>query len=277
LLLDKNQYRRAHANLRTCTHNAEPDALAALETFDGHSLADQSAVDLPNRTDSKYLLPVTLLPRFLAEVRKEHTVLQADEHRIFTYENTYFDTSDWAMYHAHHNGKLNRYKYRFRHYLETDTSYLEVKLKNNRNRTVKTRTRWHSTEPTQIMIDEAPVNPCLYVNYRRISLWNRTTDERLTLDFDLRWQRPGQDKVVLLQHLFIAELKRDGKIYGSPFVRKAKDYGYRPEAMSKYCAGVCLTDNGTLKKNRFKPLLAQLSQAVLSTNTHQSTAGNQPR
>lgn len=274
MLLDQNRYRSAHADLRGGTHDIEPNALAALASFDSHSLADQSVVDLPNRTDSKYLLPVTLLPRFLAEVREEHTVLQADEHRIFTYENTYFDTSDWAMYHAHHNGKLNRYKYRFRRYLETETSYLEIKLKNNRNRTVKTRTRWHSDEPMQVMQDKVPVEPRLYVNYRRIGLWNRTTDERLTLDFDVSWRRPGHEKVVRLPHLFIAELKRDGKFYGSPFVRKAKDYGYRPKAMSKYCAGVCLTDDGTLKKNRFKPLLAELADAVLYSKTNHSTTGN---
>lgn len=217
---------------------------------------------------------MAVLPQFLAEVRKEHTVLESDKHRIFTYENTYFDTSDWATYRAHHNGKLNRYKYRFRRYLETDTSYLEVKLKNNRDRTVKTRTRWKTDQPTEVLQDKLPVEPSLYVSYRRISLWNRTTDERLTLDVDIRWRRPEQDNAVFLQGMFIAELKRDGKVSGSPFVRMAKNYGYRPESMSKYCAGVCLTDDGTLKKNRFKPLLAKLNGAVVSSNTNQITTEN---
>lgn len=283
MLLAQSRYRSAHRDLRVRTHDAEPGALAALESFDSHSLADQSAVELRNRSDSKYLFPVTLLPRFLAEVREEHTVLQANEHRIFTYENTYFDTSDWATYHAHHNGKLNRYKYRFRRYLETDVSYLEIKLKNNRNRTVKTRLPWCDDESTELMHDEAPLAPRLYVNYRRISLWNRTTDERLTLDFDLRYRRPGQDKVVPLPHVFIAELKRDGNVYGSPFVRRAKEYGYRPKGMSKYCVGVCLTDDGTLKKNRFKPLLAELegvsfgsraNNSKITNTTGNSTTGN---
>lgn len=273
LLLDQGRYRSAHRNLRELPHEVEPDALAALESFEGHSLTDQSAVDLRNRTDSKYLFPVALLPRFLAEVRKGHTVLQADGHRIFTYENTYFDTSDWAMYHAHHNGKLNRHKYRFRRYLETDVSYLETKLKSNRNRTVKNRIPWRHSKPTEVMHDAAHIEPRLYVNYRRISLWNRATNERLTLDFDLRWRRPGQDKVVPLQHVFIAELKREGNVYGSPFVRRAKEYGYRPKAMSKYCVGVCLTDDGTLKKNRFKPLLAALRSAELNGEKNNSTTG----
>ena len=277
LLLDQSRYRSAHKNLRVGTHDAEPDALATLKSFSSHNLADQNVVNLSNRSDSKYLLPAELLPRFLAEVQKEHTVLQDNECRIFTYENTYFDTSDWAMYHAHHNGKLNRYKYRFRRYLETDKSYLEIKLKNNRNRTVKTRIPWHNDKPTEVMQDKVPVAPSLYVNYRRISLWNRTTDERLTLDFDLHWQRPGQNKVVTLPHLFVAELKRDGNVYGSPFVRQAKKYGYRPKAMSKYCVGVCLTDDGTLKKNRFKPLLAELNGTAFNSKTKNSTTGNYSR
>jgi hypothetical protein len=275
MLLDQNLYRRAHADLRQGIHELEADTLSALGSFDSHNLAEQRAVDLPNRTDSKYLFPVKLLPRFLAEVCADHTVLQTDQHRIFTYENTYFDTNDWATYNAHHNGKLNRYKYRFRRYLETDMSYLEFKLKNNRNRTVKTRTRWHSEKPIEVMQDKVAVEPSLYVNYRRISLWNRATDERLTLDFDLRWCRPGQDNEVCLQHLFIAELKRDGKVSGSPFLRVAKNYGYRPNAMSKYCIGLCLTDDGALKQNRFKPLLAKLSGAIVKSTKNQSTMGTQ--
>ena len=262
LLLDQLRFRQAHADLRSQPHEVEADVQPQLEKFTDHSLAEQVAVDLPDRTDSKYLLPIALLPRFLREVREAHTVLEADGHRIFTYENTYFDTPDWGMYRDHHNGKLNRHKCRFRRYRETDLSYLEIKRKNNRNRTVKNRMPWHSEVPTTVLHDEPPVEPSLYVNYRRISLWNRATDERLTLDWDLCYRRPGNTEVKRLRHIFVAELKREGNVYGSPFVRKAKEYGYTPKAMSKYCVGVCLTAGSEVKINRFKPLLRTLARVA---------------
>jgi hypothetical protein len=229
-----------------------------LEPLPGHTLQEQEVVTLADRTDSKYLMPIAVLSPFLQALQPEYSVLQCDQHRVFTYQNTYFDTPSLALYHAHHNGKRNRYKCRHRRYLETDVAFLELKLKSNKLRTVKNRLPWPLPTGTESLDMEPPVEPSLYVNYRRISLWNRALDERLTVDMDLCFARPGESKVVRLPGLFIAELNRAGKVYGSPFVRRAKDYGFLPSSVSKYCVGMCLTDSGSLKKNRFKPLLRQL-------------------
>ena len=43
------------------------------------------------------------------------------------------------MFHNHHNGKLNRYKIRFRDYINTKNSFLEVKFKTNKGETIKSR------------------------------------------------------------------------------------------------------------------------------------------
>ena len=125
-------------------------------------------------------------------------------------------------------------------------------------RTIKNRILWQSEEPIEVLPNDVAVEPSLYVNYRRTTLWNRATDERLTLDYDLHYRRPQQQNTVRLAGIFVAELKREGKVYGSPFVRRAKDYGFTPVSFSKYCAGVCLTDSGELKQNRFKPMLKKL-------------------
>jgi hypothetical protein len=57
----------------------------------------------------------------------------------FTYENTYFDTDYFLFYHQHHNEKRKRFKVRFRKYSSTDESFFEIKIKNNKNRTIKKR------------------------------------------------------------------------------------------------------------------------------------------
>ncbi|MBT4519937.1 MAG: polyphosphate polymerase domain-containing protein [Halieaceae bacterium] len=260
LVLDQKRYCSDHARIRLGTHEVEATCMPVLQKFSSHSLTEQLAVNLADRTDSKYLMPIRALSRFLQALIEDHTVLQSAEHRIFTYENTYFDTPGWDMYLRHHNGKLNRRKLRFRRYHETDISYLEVKLKNNKQRTVKTRILWDDEKSVDVPTLNAQMEARLYVNYRRITLWNRLTDERLTLDYDLHFLRPGQGKAVQLSKYFIAEIKREGKVYGSSFFRNAKNYGFTPLPISKYCVGVCLTDSGELKRNRFKPLLKKLSE-----------------
>ncbi len=261
LIPDPDRYRFDHGQLRLHTHPVEADCLQALEQFQAHDLDNQIKVSLMNRTESKYLLPIGILPDFLRSMAKNHTVLQHAGHRVFTYENTYFDTPDWDLYLHHHNGKLNRYKYRYRRYHETNVACLELKYKNNKRRTVKERLPWPCNVPGELSFARLPFLARLYINYRRITLWNHTTDERMTLDYDIYFQRPQQahkESRVRLQSLFIIELKRAGKVYGSPFVRQAKDDGYHRQSISKYCVGVCLTETGKLKRNKFKPVLRKL-------------------
>jgi hypothetical protein len=260
LRLDQTQYRSDHGGLRSKGHEIEATCTALLNQFSAHNLEEQAAVNLADRTDSKFLLPVRVLPRFLNALNADYTILQESGHRVFTYENTYFDTPDWDLYMQHHNGKLNRHKFRLRRYHETDISYFEKKFKTNKDRTVKERINCADAGPIEVVLEEALVKPSLYVNYRRLTLWNRTVNERLTLDYDLCYRRPEQNKVVRLNTLLIAELKRFGKANGSPFVKSAKDHGFTPQTFSKYCIGVCLTDNGSLKRNRFKSILSKVEK-----------------
>lgn len=191
LSLEYNRYCDAHAQLRPEPLPVEQACAQLLSDFPSHTLAAQAQVDLPDRTDSKYLLPLRGLPQFIAALLAEHTLLEAAGVRVSTYENTYFDTPQWSMYLDHHNGKLNRYKCRLRRYRETDMTYLEIKQKTNRGRTVKNRVPWQAdTEHYPSWANGSKViEPSLYVNYRRLSFWNRKTNERLTVDFDLNYRK----------------------------------------------------------------------------------------
>ncbi|MEH6591253.1 MAG: polyphosphate polymerase domain-containing protein [Halioglobus sp.] len=257
-VVEPDIYAQAHAQLRAQPHALEMETQQAVKRFKGHSLEQQEEVNLANRTDSKYLMPAEALVPLLEALGPEYSVLQCDDARIFSYENTYFDTSEFDLYHDHHNGKLSRHKWRHRRYKETDTAYLEYKAKTNQERTVKTRHHWPAQDNEATLPPTDGLQTSLYVNYRRITCWNHDSNERLTIDYDLRWQKPGADSGATMDNHIIVELKREGKVYGSQFVRRAKDFGFLPCSFSKYCIGMCVTDDGQLKKNRFKPLLQQV-------------------
>ncbi len=241
-----------------------------LELFRPHTLASQSAGGkaLMDRVDTKYLLPIHLLPEFLLQLNTDYSALQIGDHRIFTYETTYFDTPNRQFFRMHHNGKLNRHKVRYRHYVETATSFLEIKAKCNKKRTTKTRIPLDQAKPIQADISQflhkhlgnryPALETSLFVNYRRISLLNQGTAERLTLDFDLLFKRSGDEHAIELPKVFITELKQYRKNNNSPFLKFIKAHRSSPVSFSKYCIGNCLTDDGNLKTNRFKPTLSTI-------------------
>ncbi len=272
IVITPGAYEAAHQGFAD-DRNLIPDEFARpLGLFRPHALRSQSAGGeaLMDRMDTKYILPIHLLPEFLLLLNGDYSVLEIDEHRIFTYENTYFDTPSKQFFKMHHNGKLNRHKVRYRHYVETATGFLEVKKKTNKKRTTKSRIFVDHAKPIQADISQfvyqhlgnryPTLEASLFVNYRRISLLNTGTKERLTLDFDLCFKQAADERSTNLVKLFIAELKQYRKHNGSPFLKIIKAHGNRPIGFSKYCIGNCLTDDGNLKTNQFKPTLSRIQQ-----------------
>ncbi len=238
-----------------------------LNRFATHSLDDQAGAALMDRIDTKYVLPIDALGEIVSTLIEDYTVLQTGDTRVFTYENTYFDTANWRHYLEHHNGKLNRRKYRYRRYRDTDSAFVELKQKTNTGRTLKHRAPCPGSEAASL-IDLAQLLPRLYVNYQRLTFYASTTRERLTVDLDLRYCRPGSTTVATLPAYFVAEQKCISRATASEFTRLARKHSLTAVSFSKYCTGACLTDPAnTLKKNRFAPLLRRLavSRSELST------------
>jgi len=96
-------------------------------------------VALMDRIDSKYIFNIHELPGFLEKLRPYYAVLDINEQEIFSYESLYFDTPNFDLYRFHHRGKLNRFKFRIRKYVESNLLFFEVKFKNNKGRTYKSR------------------------------------------------------------------------------------------------------------------------------------------
>ena len=240
----------------------------ALSQFDSYGLNDLNNANLMNRVDSKFLLPISFLPDLLRQLHKHYKVLDIDGKRSFSYENQYFDTPFMDLYHEHHNGKLNRYKVRKRRYVDTNTEFLEVKLKNNQKRTIKTRIKLDGNprnyQQCKAFIDsemnEKGLN--LDVNqqsgYQRIALANEDAAERLTLDFDLWYNNRRGNNEVKLPEFFIAELKQNKKSKRSPFYQLMSQNHIFPTSFSKYCIGCALLYPTAIKSNRFKATLAKI-------------------
>jgi hypothetical protein len=241
-----------------------------LNEFSSHGLNDLNNAKLMNRVDSKFILPISFLPDLLLQLNSFYSILEINGKRTSHYHNQYFDTPDMALYRAHHNGKLNRYKVRRRHYLDTNTAFLEVKLKNNQKRTIKTRiklsgqTGEHALCSQFIQEQMGTTSNNLDISqqsgYQRIALANEAQAERLTLDFDLWYQNRRGNNKVTLPGFFIAELKQVKKSKRSPFYQLMSANNIFPSAFSKYCIGCALLYNSSIKTNRFKPILSQLEK-----------------
>jgi len=238
-----------------------------IHRFDPISLAEMDRVELLDRMDTKYVFGSAQLPAILTTLRGEYRVLEVDGKRGTDYRSLYFDTADLKHYHEHHNGHSFRSKVRFREYVGSGLSYLEVKRKTGRGGTDKKRIRVERipTVMTPEQQDYAakasncpePLLPQLWNHFTRITLVHRTRNERLTIDHDLRFTLAGSERA--LGDICVAELKEARADRSSPFARLMRSMRVRPAGMSKYCIGMLLLHPG-VKRNAFKPILLQLER-----------------
>lgn len=259
------------ATLVSRSRAAEQSLQSRLAAFAPIGLQQMNNVALLDRVESKYVMHMeTLLPG-LDVLRKDYAVLEIDGRRVNHYRTLYFDTDDFALYRRHQAGALNRYKVRSREYIESQLSFLEVKHKTNKKRTVKSRVTTPSLvteisgEPAHFVGDVCPfesetLHPKLWNRYTRMTFVNLHSPERLTIDIGLTFEWEG--KTVGLPGIVIVEVKRPAFNAPSPFVAWAQSRHLRGNAFSKYCVGMSLL-NPALKANRFKSshrLIASLLQ-----------------
>lgn len=243
--------------------------LPALAEFQSVSLADLNKVALMSRVDSKYTLHIGRLNELLQVLSKHYDVLQIEQCRIFRYVSQYYDTPDFQFYNDHHNGKPNRTKVRTRLYVESGTSFLEVKKKIKGNLTEKSRealvlhgdqTDIHDARVLhQASIDGHSLIPTLEVTYSRITLSSRSIQERVTIDLGLTFRFGSRTKV--LDGLVIIEVKQDKIKRESPVIMALRQRQMRPLRISKYAMGMVLME-AVEKINAFRFKLHKLTQLI---------------
>ena len=232
-------------------------------------LDEMDEVRLMNRVESKYVFSVRKLPDLLDQLSGSYKVLQIDNMRVFPYSTTYLDTPDLLFYMQHVRGNLNRHKIRYRRYESTGLSFLEIKKKTNKNRTIKWRieNRLNAIIPDEYAIAfikehipyEVPdLRTVLQSGFMRITLVGKEVKERITLDYNLSFSST-EGKSSGLPFLAIAELKREKYSGQSPFGIVMKTIGIQPGRFSKYCIGSALTVDMP-RTNLLKPKLLLINK-----------------
>lgn len=232
-----------------------------LKEFTPISLSEMDDVKLMNRIDTKYVLSLSVLHDVLKTIVPQYFALEIDNQRVFPYKSLYYDTIDNHMYMAHHNGRLNRYKIRFRKYVGSNNTFLEIKYKHKGIRTLKKRIEVDDIETllnkksASYIEKNTPflhknLEPKIFTDFSRTTLVNKDLTERVTIDQNLSFYFNGNEPYEL-QNLVILELKSEGNASRSILVETLKDKGVFPKGMSKYCLGRAIYESG-IKNNNFK-------------------------
>ncbi len=239
-----------------------------LNAFEPITLQEMDGVKLMNRIDTKFAFPLSELTLLLPLLANHYRILTIEGTNTPHYESLYFDDDRFSFFKDHHNGKGNRFKVRIRKYVESDLYFLEVKHK-FKGRTDKKRIatdQFNEVLPESDLLfvqSELSANknlvPIMWNSFQRITLVSKTAIERITLDFNILFEKDGVKKS--FKQLVIAELKQEDLDRNSSFYQLMKNRQIRPYRLSKYCLGsVEIYGKEKLKFNRFKKKLLYLKK-----------------
>ena len=233
--------------------------LPIISDFAPISLKEMDGVKLMSRMDTKFVFKIEKLPSLLEKMTPFYRVLEINGKFIHDYKSLYFDTNARKFYIDHHNSRVNRNKIRFREYVDSGLTFLEVKLKNNKGRTIKKRmkvdaiskelSKEHKAYIEKIIGKPVDVNAKHWINFSRLTFVHKTQKERLTIDINLSFENEKGSGD--LRDIVIAEVKQERISRKSDFIRIAKEMSILPMRLSKYCISTMqLWQN--IKQNRFK-------------------------
>lgn len=221
-----------------------------------------------SRTDTKFIFHTDNLPKIFERAPVDYKILAIDTKRLFQYRTLYFDTDHANLYLHHHNGDRPRYKVRLREYIDTNQTFLEIKKKSNKERTIKTRIQLTDLRPelseesiryvkTYLPSLADSLHPAIWTFFYRITLVNNDKSERITTDIYLKFK--GNNRKVDMPFIAISEVKRDRDSGPSKYIRLLKENKIYPTNMSKYCLGTILL-KPAIKYNRYKDTILMLKK-----------------
>ena len=239
-----------------------------IEQFLPISLEEMDKVKLMNRVDVKYIFNENILEDLLNLIKDDYFILLAGGTRTARYITLYFDTIENKFYLEHHNGKSNRYKVRYRKYVDSKLTFFEIKFKNGKGRVVKDRIKvddiaqvlgteelilLHKKVSKKILLE-----PRLENQFNRITLVAKKGIERLTIDYNLQFTFNKEEQG--FPSLAIAEIKQERYSRESKMMEALRLLGVRPERISKYALGMSIFSGE--KANRFKEKRIKINKII---------------
>lgn len=250
-------------------NSAQNEALnEALKQFSHIDLADMPREVLMERLDRKYAFHFSRIPEIISLVTSDYQVIRAEGLVISPYNSLYLDTPACDFYRNHQRGFKNRVKVRYRAYPHTDTTFLEVKFKNNKNITSKERVltdgmKWPLTTDLSQFVNgqlgsypHADLKPTARIDYDRIGFIALDGDERFSIDFNIQFKmgKSASD----FGSLAILEVKQRHYVT-TPVIRAMRKMGLTEVSLSKYCLAMSALDP-MLKSNNFKPAFRKIQR-----------------
>lgn len=241
-----------------------------VDSFVPLTLNEIGKTKLMDRIDTKYIMAVNRVPDLLNMMNGNYQVLEINNIRIPQYYTIYLDTTDYDFFNQHVTGRAGRVKVRFRKYESNALTFLEIKKKTKRDRTVKWRIESNylnaklSDSATGFINRHIPVHPellkpVLSSSFRRITFADFNSMERVTIDFDLIYADPEETKTIELPLIVVAELKSEKSPVSSPFIEIMKKLSVTTTGFSKYCTGLALLYD-LPKMNIIKPKILLLNR-----------------
>ena len=237
-----------------------------MSRFSSISLEEMNSVALMKRTDTKFVINKEQLLAVLSKIDDQYKVLEIKKDRIMSYSSLYFDTDDNKFYNDHHNGKNNRTKIRQRKYVESNLCFLEIKQKNGKGETNKSRIPVSDFEvdlskSSTAFISETTnevynLEPSLWNGFNRITLVSLKNKERVTIDLNLSYKMNDIEKK--FENLVVVEVKQERFNRNSAIVKSLKVLRQHPYSISKYCIGMVSLYND-IKYNVFKKKLIKIN------------------
>jgi hypothetical protein len=244
----------------------EKECQSYVKSFERIQLHEIGTSSFMDRLDRKFLLNEDEIRRLVSGLESDYRVVEAAKSCCSPYHTKYFDTPDYKFFSDHHKGKGFRTKIRYRSYPRTKTNFLEVKHKNNKGRTSKSRIPVESTssdfaKPEREFLAASAYDPgtdelihAVTIDYLRLAFISRDHEERFSIDFRMTAHRKGQS--ISFGNLAVAEIKQY-RYHTSAVVERLREMGCLESSMSKYCLSLSLLEP-KLKANNFKPTLQRI-------------------
>lgn len=241
--------------------------MSILESYDKVTLGVLLDQFLMKRKEVKFFFSNQRLSQLLYELKPFFDVLEVEGKTLQKYDSYYFDTVGFDMYLNHHNRRVNRYKIRFRDYVDSKISFFEVKFKDNKRQTHKSRisvpfkSRELTPEVKAFLSQAYDKDISLLVHsistsYERLTLVSKDRKARLTLDSNVVFKSKGAQKK--LDNLTIMELKYSPQFNFNFYLKLFKNLALFRSPISKYCTGITY-HNSKIKKNSFLQTLRKIS------------------